>query len=200
MTFGQIFCNKFIEGYRECRALFQGDSWSQVWYKHWNNFMLWNPIAPQVKPLLRVVAEKMDLVWWDREPFRLDGVFVRPDFKLVGNYPLPIIVGIEHENDLRTFVQEITKLAHVRCPLKVGITYTLAVPGPVPQEVVTRSQEYIKNMVTEISISLNKCIAEDPQAEYIYLLGVEFQFLELEWYALHFMAGTDPGGGVWNRL
>jgi len=200
MTYGAIFCNKFKEAYLECRALFDANSWSQVWYTYWNNFMLWNPIAPQSKPVLEVVAEKMNLKWWDREPFRLDGVFVHKDYKLVGNYPLPIIVGIEHENDLRTFGQEIAKLAYIRCPLKVGITYTLAIPGPVPQEIILRSQGLIKKAVSDILSDLSKWIGEDPQAEYVYLLGVESQVLELDWYALCFLASTDPSVSGWTAI
>ena len=200
MTYGKIFCDKFIDAYKECRALFKGESWSQIWKWNWNNFMLWNPIAPQTKPLLGVVAEKMNLIWWDREPFRLDGAFIRLDSKVVGNYRLPIIVAVEHENDLRTFVQEITKLAHIRSPLKVGITYTSPIPGPASQQLILSSQEKIKSVVIEISTSLNKWVGEDPQTEYVYLLGVESQPSELDWYALGFVAGSDYASGVWTKL
>jgi hypothetical protein len=200
MTYGELFCNKFIEAYQECRAAFDRDRWPEIWKWHWNNFMLWNPESPQIKPLLRIVAEKMNLKYWEHEPFRLDGAFILSDSKPIGNYVLPIIVAIEHENDLRTFIQEITKLAHIRSPLKVGITYTSAVPGPVSQQIIISSQQRIKETVIEISNSLNKWISEDPKAEYVYILGVESQLLELDWYALHFMAGTDPAMAVWNKL
>lgn len=200
MTYGEVFCNKFIEAYQECRAVFDKDSWSETWKWNWNNFMLWNPIAPQTKPLLGVVAEKMNLIWWEHEPFRFDGAFIRPDSKPIGNYRLPIIVAIEHENDLRTFIQEITKLAYIRSPLKIGITYTLAVPGPVSQQIVISSQQRIKDTVIGISNSLNKWISEDPKAEYVYILGVESQLLELDWYSLRFVAGGGPAVAVWTKL
>jgi len=200
MTYGKIFCDKFIEAYQECRAVFHGDSWTQVWKWHWNNFMLWHPVTPQVKPLLGVVAEKMNLLWWDRNPFYLDGAFIGSDYKVVGNYPLPLIAAVEHENDLRTFIQEITKLGQIRCPLKVGITYTLPIPGPGQSQQITSSKERIQNMIVEVSTNLNKWIGEDPKAEYVYLLGVESQLLELDWYSLRFMAGDDPTVAAWTKL
>ena len=86
--------------------------------------MLWNPPLPQEKPVLRFTAERMELTYWEREPLTLDGAFVSKTYKAFNKLPVPIIVALEHENSIGGFVQEMFKLSYVRCPVKVGITYT----------------------------------------------------------------------------
>src|SRR6266571_3416465 len=201
MVTARDFVARFAEAYAECRGCFPDrDQWNLVWTTHWNRFVLWNPVAPQTKPLLRLVAEKLDLVWWDREPFRLDGAMVPADHRVVGSCPLPLLVGVEHENDLRTFVQEILKLVHVICPLKVGITYLVAGTAPPSSVAVSDSQNQIRRLAQTALSDRNQHVREDPATEYLYLLGVESQMRECEWSALTFTAAAGPGTAVWSAL
>ena len=123
MRWSQRFTEAFHTAYTEAKTLFSPEDWKTIWTTHWNRFMLWNPAPPQSEPVLGITAEKMGLVYWDREPFRVDAAFVRPrpDFRLIGNLLLPLVVAIEHENDFRGFIQEIAKLTHIRCPLITGL-------------------------------------------------------------------------------
>jgi hypothetical protein len=147
MVTAKDFVARFVEAYAECRGCFPDRGrWDEVWSTHWSRFVLWNPVAPQTKPLMRLVAEKLDLVWWDREPFRLDGGMVPSDHRVVGSCPLPLLVGVEHENDIRTFVQEIVKLGHVICPLKVGVTYLVAGTSPPSAAVIADGQQQIRRL------------------------------------------------------
>jgi hypothetical protein len=158
--------------------------------------MLWkSPGGSQ--PILGATAAKMGLAYWDREPFRLDAAFVRPKYEVVGNLPLPLVVAIEHENDVRGFMAEIAKLTHVRCPLKVGITYAvITTPGsPVDP---SAAQANIEEWVAKVA-ALHE-IKEDPTTEYLYLLGVEHAPYSLQWHAYTYQVGDGPKPGSWFRL
>ena len=196
------FCVKFAQAYQECRDYFTDVAlWEKVWTTHyWSNFVLWNPVAPQPKPLMRVVAEKLELVWWDREPFHFDGVMVPPDHQRIGNYPLPLLVAVEHENNIRTFREEIVKLAHMICPLKVGITYMPTVRVPPDAKEVLDCQKQIEHLVEVIILNRSKYIKEDPKTEYLYILGVESRIRELQWCALSFSADAGVTSGVWHEI
>jgi hypothetical protein len=179
MSRSQRFLEAFGTQYAVARSMFSNVKWEALWTDHWNRFMLWNPLPPQQEPLLAMTAKQMGLMYWDREPFRLDAAFVTPDFREIGNIPLPLIAAIEHENDIRGFQQEIAKLAHVRCPLKVGITYSqLSVP-PTDSEILSA-----KTKIDTWIEGVNKliCAKEDPSSEYVYLLGVETVRYTLEWH------------------
>ena len=201
MVTAKDFVARFVEAYAECRRCFSDSSeWNQVWTTHWNRFVLWNPVAPQPKPLLGLVAERLGLVLWDREPFRLDGAMVPADHHVIGNCPLPLLVGIEHENNLRTFVEEIAKLVHVICPLKVGITYIVtggALPSPA---VVDDARSQIQRLAHTALSNRNQHIREDPTTEYLFLLGVESRIRECDWFALSFTAAAGPATAAWSKL
>jgi hypothetical protein len=197
MSLTEQFIQAFVASYKDANAFFQGAEWEQVWKFHWSRFMLWNPPSPQVRPVLQMTADRMGLMYWDREPFRVDAAFVRPDFRLIGNLPVPLVIAIEHENDFRTFEQEIAKLAHIRCPLKVGITYSLlSVP---PKEVeVEKLLKQIKNWLSEINDLIE--IEESPRTEYLYLIGVENLRLTLEWYTYSYIAGNGYDKGLFVKV
>jgi hypothetical protein len=197
MPSASTFLEKFLEAYRECRSVFDDSAWESVWSKHWSRFVLWNPPAPQVKPLFGVVADKLGLKWWDREPFRLDGALVPLDCTVTGNYPVPLLVGIEHENVVQTFKEEITKLVHIRCPLKVGITYVMATAEFPSPSVIAYWQDYLRNSIEEVSQIMDSYLREDPTTEYLYLVGVEGRLRELDWFALRYTAGSGVGVASW---
>ena len=192
------FAQTFVESYLAQRNLFSGEAWSELWTNRWNTFILWNPSGPQTKTVLSETAERLGLTYWEREPFRLDGAFLEPEAKTIGNYRVPITVAIEHENDVRTFDQEIAKLFQIRCPLKVGITYLL---GPVTAgQQLERWQNQIKTHVVDISQLLNHSVVEDPRTEYCLLLGHEREGLILEWWAATFGSDPSPLKVNWARL
>jgi hypothetical protein len=128
----------------------------------------------------------MGLEHWEREPFTFDGAFLGENFRLVGNTPVPIIAVFEHENDVRGFKQEILKLAYIRCPLKIGITYSE--PQNRPQ-----CEASILGWVGDTLDELNKHRREDSESDYVYLLGVDAGRFELAWYHLTFDAASGPG-------
>ena len=193
MPLDDQFVHAFLSAYNDATRLFQGAAWEQLWKLHWNRFMLWNPLLPQERPVLRISADRMGLTYWDREPFRVDAAFVRPDFRVIVNLPVPLVVAIEHENDFRTFHQEIAKLSHIWRPLKVGITYSL-LTVPAKELELETLQLQVKNWLREINDRIE--IGEASDAEYLYLIGVEMPGLNLEWYAYGYTAGNGSGAGA----
>jgi len=189
---------RFLESYAECRAQFASEkSWHEIWSNHWSHFILWNPMPPQQKPLMKVFAEKLSLEWWDGEPFRLDGAMVPRTWDSVGNYRLPILVAVEHENDYRTFKQEIVKLAHIVCPLKLGVTYLLVGPKGRDQERETSLLAEIHATVSRTLSQRKTYVSEDPNTRYMFILGSEVRTEEFAWHYLSVSAGEDPNDARW---
>jgi hypothetical protein len=125
---------------------------------------------------------------------------VPSDHRVVGSCPLPLLVGVEHENDIRTFVQEIVKLGHVICPLKVGVTYLVAGTSPPLAAVIADGQQQIRRLAEGSLSARNQYVREDPATEYLYLLGVESRMRECEWFGLTFTAAAGPGTAAWFPL
>jgi hypothetical protein len=156
--------------------------------------MLWksSPSKPPELPesVVASTALRLGLDYWEREPFRLDGVFYRRGTAVEHNFPFPILVAIEHENDFRTFHTEITRLLSIRCPLKVGITYE-------PRSASSHNQSEkdlnsLKACISRRNQEISQIITEDAKAEYLFLVGVERNPFELTWFALSFRATDGP--------
>jgi hypothetical protein len=155
--------------------------------------------------------------WPKGEIMKLDAVFVPPTpDRVVDNYPVPIIVAVEHENDPGDisnendpggFSNEITKLAYFRCPLKVGITYMRwwkgepppSWPPPPDYEGTNNLKKSIQEDVCRTADILDRHSKEDPDNEYLYLLGVEETLKEITWYAFSFRAGDGPKAAQWRK-
>jgi hypothetical protein len=201
MSYGDSFCEHFLKAYRECRESFDRKRWEEIWNDkdEWNHFMLWNSEPPQTESVIPFTARRMGLLSRRQgETFHLDSVFYPSEHRMVGKYPLPIIVACEHEHEPRGFWEEILKLAYIRCPLKVGLTY---LNGTSPsKEAVAAAQKRISDLTSATEHTLREYAAEDPKVEYVYLLGVERQSLELEWHALRFTARDGAASAKWVPL
>jgi hypothetical protein len=144
------------------------------------------------KPVLRLAAEEMGLKYWDGEPFRFEGAFVRENHRVVGNYRVPIIAVFEHELDIHGFEQEVIKLAHISCPLKIGITYSNYWMPTTTEQVRRECENLIWKWTSDAFRQLSPYTKENPESEYVYLMGVDEQPFELSWYHLTFNAGSWP--------
>lgn len=201
MSLGERFEQGFIGCYSRLRAGFPDPQWRGIWPDGhaWNCLMLWNPSPPQTRPLLEMVADAMGLNYWNvGEPFRVDAVFVGKYVRR-GSVPFPTLVAIEHEHTIRTIDEEIVKLLHIRCPLKVCITYGLHESGPI-DKVISRSRECIQTLTGTLEGELAAHVSEDLKTTYLYLLGIEARSFELEWHALRFLAGEGAKGAEWHVL
>ncbi len=119
-----------------------------------------------------------------RQPMTLDAIFVKPT---KNRDPFPMRVAIEHEQDWTGFDCEVRKLLQVRCPLKVGITYSDE--SPQGKKYRDRVAKNIQDNFDEI----RPVIAEAPQTEYLFLIGAESDDKEIScWYSLDFRARTGP--------
>jgi hypothetical protein len=120
------------------------------------------------------------------EPFHLDAVF----HDVATNIWFPIEVALEHENDPRTFIIEVRKLLSMRCPLKVGVTYTLK------SDIRNGNLEELRGTISDrISYEykiVSDIIAESPTTEYLFLVGSEDRECEIDWYSLAFNARVGP--------
>ena len=99
-----------------------------------------------------------------------------------------MVVAIEHESNHRGFESEIMKLLSVRCPVKLGITYT---PFFASQNTEGKCQQVL-NDIHEVLVGKLKAISqvvdEDPKTEYLFLVGAEEQVQVITWYACSFSA------------
>ncbi|MBW4022614.1 MAG: hypothetical protein HIU92_05645 [Proteobacteria bacterium] len=118
MVTAERFLTHFTALYDEQRAALSDEEWGIVWgdASSWSSFMIYDE-----KSVVRKLAETLNLTCFNGEPMRLDAVFT-PTAKYDW---FPIAVAIEHENNHRGFHGEINKLLSIKCPLKVGVTYSI---------------------------------------------------------------------------
>lgn len=179
------FVRHFFASYGERRAdADKDDSWRDTWGSTagWTSFMLRGEASVIAK-----TARRLRLCYREGEPLRLDAVFC--DEK--GKYrhlspPFPVLVAIEHENKSDWFDQEVRKLCLVRCPLKIGITYTLT-----PSIDHVRERESIRKGIVRWLDLMKTVMGEEAATEYAFLVGSEEALRELKWYALFSSIG-DP--------
>jgi hypothetical protein len=192
MNLAERFETAFINRYASMRHGFADEDWQQAWRDgSWERLMLWNHEC-----LLERVAHDLGLEYWSREPFRVDAAFVPKQNTPLGSVPFPLLVAIEHENKIATIKNEIAKLVHIRCLLKVAITYA-------SNKNLKRSTEKIKQHIIELTATLNAHIREDPRSSYLFLVGVVGEGAhrcELEWHGLRFAAGDGPDLPSWRAL
>lgn len=205
------FLRCFFQAYRECRDIYDPVSWESLWKTpysskegNWNHFMIWGPLPKKEKwtSVLHLTAEKMGFRRCEGEPFRLDCVFYPQDYgEMVYRHPLPMLVAIEHENNINGFRDELNKLAHVRCPLKVGITYT-GLHDPVSTEVLKKRQSEIKEGLSTILRTITKNSSEDEGTEYLVLLGHDRERgqFSFDWYSLSFTVKEGIENASWQKI
>ena len=190
------FPQAFVDAYWACRKCFSDKAWRGVWESPelWNRFMMWNPPPPQKKPVFKLTAETIGLAHWDRQPFNFDGAFLVRPYHVIGNIPVPIAAVFEHELDIETFREEIVKLAYIRCPFKIGITYT------IPKRNAIEWEAQIVEWTDSLLQTLQPYTLEDKGTRYVLLLGVEKPALELSWWALSFSTKSGPTRASWKEL
>jgi hypothetical protein len=193
----RAFRDAFISSYGKLRLAFTSDRWAECWSLHPSAPVLALPsendrLPPEIqKSLLTLTAEEMGVRYSVREQLHLDAVFSSKENSSTRKGWFPILVAIEHENDRTGFETEVIKLLSVRCPLKVGITYSLyseeaQVPGRL-QEILT----YIRVDFERI----RSVVEEESRTEYLFLVGVELRKPEREisrWYSLDFRFCDGP--------
>jgi hypothetical protein len=192
----QEFARAFLESYNHCRRLYSGQEWATIWGTNnlWNWFMMWTTNRPGLlksEAVMAKTASTLGLAYWEREPLKLDGALYINDETPEHGFPFPLVVALEHENDSRTFGSEIQKLLSVRCPLKVGVTYSLN----VQEHASTR--ECLQQLIERKYRRIAAIVGEDAKTENLFLLGCEEALREITWYALTFSAAA---GGVGSRF
>jgi hypothetical protein len=195
------FREAFGGSYARIRDAYSDDEWARVWLNGdaWNHLMLWKPYPPQDQPLLQLVATEMGLQYWNvGEPFRVDAAFVPSGRRVFGSVPFPVVAAIEHEHNVGTIQEEMAKLFHIRCPLKVAITY--APPKAIGGEGLTLWERKIQSWAKELSDTLTRYVSEDPATEYLFLLGVEGKGYALMWKFLTFSAGSQIANSIWKEM
>jgi hypothetical protein len=177
------FRDVFEQCYEETRSN-QSDHWKGIWNDTfaWSRLMIYYSDA-----VVRKVAPRLNLECAKGEPFRLDAVFHADG----AHHWFPMCVAIEHENSPFTFYKEIRALLSVRCPLKVGVTYTLRsdIRGRDSSSELADLRNKISNRIyTDIA----GFIKEDPDTEYLFLIGSEDEPYEIRGYSVDFRAGNPP--------
>lgn len=186
------FLRCFKQAYETCSRIFSPEQWKEVWTDSllWNSFMMWKTARTKPEQLqdsvLAATAKLLQLEYWEREPFRLDGVFYPHGATVEQNFPFPILVAIEHESNRRGFDTEISRLLSVRCPLKVGITYELL--RGAHQTACEQRLNKLKVSTTKLYEEIGRVVGEDAKTEYLFLVGIEEKQFDLAWWALSFRA------------
>jgi hypothetical protein len=191
---GERFAREFAQAYWVVREKFKD---KEEWSRHFSNPALWTRLmlkkkkeCPEriqdCKPVLSQVASKFALHYQDGEPLHLDAVFAKePRWA-------PMCVAIEHENKVEGFYQEIQKLISVRCPLKVGITYT-------PYSQYDNTEKALQNLCQDIKQHWDRMCLElggEPEGtEYLFLVGDEVEAKEWKWYYKSFRVGDGYQSG-----
>ncbi|HXM20049.1 MAG TPA: hypothetical protein VN948_02130 [Terriglobales bacterium] len=189
----KVFRDAFVASYERVRNSFTKERWNEMWHR-WNDLMLLRPDEGSLLPreikasVLAGVAGELGLCYpseyRNRQPMTLDAAF---SDHADNQDRFPIKVAIEHENDWTGFESEIKKLLSVRCPLKVGITYSDDSP---------KGREYrqtIAGNIQEDFEEIRLVIGEAPAAEYLFLVGAESDDNEIScWYSLDFRAENGP--------
>lgn len=181
------FYTAFLQAFGRMKIRFDDAQWESRWTntKDWSKLMIYDPDA-----VIRAVADSFDAdlaCWAERpyEPLHLDAVFHVKNSRSW----FPIGVAIEHENAAHTFSDEIQKLLSVRCPLKVGITYSLISDGSQAD-----LQARVEDEIRREFAAANALTQEDDTTEYLFLLGYEVTHRVLQWRKLIFNAAAGPAG------
>lgn len=111
----ELFLTRFKE------SIYQQDDLIDVW----NNTKSFTELI--MSRLENILTE--DGIKTEREYFRVDLISYKTQSNkepLLGNlqsYSWDLITAVEHENDYRLWVDEVVKLSHLSCPLRVVIGY-----------------------------------------------------------------------------
>jgi hypothetical protein len=188
----KLFCDAFLSSYKEVRKSFSTEQWGDVWWgRPWGGLILsrpeetWRLPKGAKRSLLSGVAKRLGLNYpseaGNRQPMTFDAAL---SARYPNNDPFPLRVVIENEAEWRGFECEIRKLLSVRCPLKVGITYTGSARGD-------EHRDEIASWIHEDFKEIERVIGEDARTEYLFLVG-ESENLEISWYSLQFQARKGP--------
>jgi hypothetical protein len=187
MVCAKDFLAGFTAEYDAARRGHTDAAWADAWCDRppgaWTRLMIKAEDA-----VMRSVAPRLGLTCVPGEPLHYDAVFIKGGAERWERFP--ILVAIEHENSWGTFHGEIAKLLTIRCPLKVGVTYLPVGDGRTFDMVTGTITRHIENWFGLIK----RHTAEDPAAEYLFVIGREVEPLKLEWYALAFRASDGPQG------
>lgn len=198
------FVSKFLEAYNLTWTSLSQDEQKEIWVDKdkWNRLMLWRTARRPCnldKTVLERTADAMGLEYYEGEPLHLDGAFYSKTHALAHRFPFPIIVAFEHENNHRTFDDEVVKLLSIRCRLKVGITYTQLEGAANTARGRQRALEDIHQMILRDFNQIAEITGEDALSEYLFLIGVEIRIHSLQWQALTFSAGNGTAGSSFSE-
>lgn len=171
----EVFLNSFRSTWNET-LLDNPAEYLNPWYfgkPGWTKFMMCeNGICYKMLNDLRNYDKEMKYV---REVYTVDGLFIGGDnlFRKNLQYPSNIYVLIEHENNANV-EEEMWKLIHWRCPLKVIFMYDYA---ESEKKDAQKSEWIISKLKTLYTMHdlCNHFHGENPETEYLLLVGARKQ-------------------------
>ena len=186
MDQGEAFKCAFLREYEAARARHSPSVWQEKWSDTyaWSRFVLYPDAGHSADgAVLRATAADLGLKVHPGEPLRLDAVLSPID----SDHWFPVHVAVEHENAWWTLGNEIRSLLTVRARLKVAITYCLR-DGREPAKIL----ETITHQIRSAFHAISRIVGEDPNVEYLFLIGMERDVRKLEWLSLSFTAKDGP--------
>ena len=136
-----------------------------------------------MKSVTQRTADKLGLEYCDVNQLQFDGLLCAKGCKSPFS---PILSALEHENVHPGFDTEIWKLMSVRCPLKVGITYSINERNGKRHLLL----EQLRERVMRHFEAVNHVVGEDPSTEYAFLLGCEDSILFADLEDLGFLTAS----------
>lgn len=133
--------------------------------------------------IYRTEEYKIDLVFAKPDNFSRTDIITDINNESSGFYPVNYEILIEHEYRRSKCWEEMTKLTYYKARLKVLITYLNAKTGDNDPDSQTRDA-LVKDF-SNIIASSNKYLPENPQTEYVFILGqriIDSGIEQLEWY------------------
>ncbi len=122
--------------------------------ENWNNSKKFtNAIMKKIEDQI-LKKDTLENIVTEREYFRIDLISYIDTSKTkclhnsLQNCSWNLICAVEHENDYRLWVDEVVKLAHISCPLRVVIGY-------LPKEKETLEQTKFSKYLDKVSKLLN---------------------------------------------
>lgn len=150
--------------FNEFQRIFQ-DNRQDAESTYYSNTEFTTFITGEINTLLANAEQKKQ-----NEYYRIDAIQWTPKADLIGNHEdiqlndhlWDLEIAVEHENDPKDWMDEVVKLAHIACPLRVVIGY-------MPWNKRNEDQEYLDHISTWLQKL--KCKDNMHRGEFLIILG-----------------------------
>ena len=138
----------------------------------WNNTKEFTRLIMNQLDEKILASDSLEEIKTEREYFRIDLISYKDTSKnkiscgKLQNCSWDLIAAVEHENDSRLWVDEVVKLAHIACPLRVVIGYL-----PKKQKDIQIAHSKYLKKVTETLNQIDAWKYTSKYGDYLIIIG-----------------------------